>query len=202
MRSLFLIGLALLVFSCAGERIINKYYILKTEELSGDMESKEFNVSRLPYNVEIKDFTISAPYNQNRIALRTKSNEIEYYFYHQWADLPQTALTFFVWQTIRSAGLFRNIDKVIFETRPDYVISGTIYQVERVHMEDKSNAHLNMELELINTKNNEPIITHSFDRSLPLEENAPMNEFALKISRILQEETKTFIHKIHGNLTN
>ena len=58
-----------------------------------------------------------------------------------------------------------------------------------------------MSLELKDVKTGNNIISHSFDKYLPIEESDPMNIFAQKINASLEKETKAFISKIYKVLS-
>jgi ABC-type uncharacterized transport system auxiliary subunit len=191
--------LGVLLTACAGERVVDKYYVLKdTDQETGINEQ----IETLPYNVVVGNFKISKPYNQSRIAVRTKSNELEYYYYHHWAELPQSSISFYVWEQIKKAEIFKTIEPELFNVQPDYQVNGTVYQIERIDMEDSSAAHINMELELKKISDMSTLVSHKFDRKVSIDESESMNKFVQFISETLDEECDNFVKKIYVNLRN
>lgn len=199
MKILKLILMVALVSACSGERIINRYYVLKD---TGENNETTGQFETLPYKVVIGSFNVSSPYNQSRIAVKTKSNELEYYYYHHWAELPNSSIPFFVWEQVKSAGIFAVVEPELYNVQPDYQIGGTVHQIARVDMEDSSAAHIEMELTLKDVSDMSTIVEHKFARQLTIEEDAPMNKFVSIISSVLEEECDNFVKKIYANLRN
>ena len=148
------------------------------------------------FSSEIRKFTVSKPYDQDRIVLRTKSNEISYYYYHKWAETPSTSITFFVRDKIKDADLFSAFDFLLYDVPVNYVVMGTVNQIERVDLNDNSSVHLKMKLELVEKETGMAVVEHSFDRYSPINQNTSMNLFAQEINKILNEETNVYIEKI------
>ena len=199
MKFLKFILIGMILTACTGERIINKYYILKDTD---NDEVLNENITELPYKVVIGNFNVSSPYNQSRIAVRTKSNELEYYYYHHWADLPQSSISFYVWEQVKNAGIFKTFEPELFDIQPDFQLTGTVYQIERIDLEDSASAHIKMELALKKVSDMSTLVEHKFDRQVPIDEAAPMNVFVRIISDIIDEECDKFVNKIYVNLRN
>ncbi len=189
----------MLLFSCSQKQIIKHYYLLDVP-YTGPADTAGFSTS-LPYTVQILPFEISKAFDQNRIALRTKSNQIEYYYYNFWATDPGTAVREFIFHYLRSSHLFRNISLQLPRWQPDFFLNGSIEQIERLSLPDQSSAHLKMQLWLSDRKSGAVLVEYRFDRYEPLRKNAAMNIFAAKISRILGEELGVFGNRIRQYFT-
>ncbi len=198
---LLLITLAALLFtfSCAQKEIIKHYFILGEDSVNQD--SLHF-AAPLPFAVQVSAINITPAYNQTRIALRSKSHELRYYYYNLWAERPSQAIRFFIFNRLKQSNLFDICLSEIGVLTPDYTLGGYVEQLERVALPDNYSAHLKMRLELIDVKTNRIIAGRRIDRSMPLEENSPMNNFAAAISKILLEETNVFFGEIYQTLKN
>lgn len=195
----FLAGL--LMSSCTQKLVVTRYYLLSANQDMDATGMEADSISHpLPYSVEIARFKISKAYDRERIAVRTQSHELYYYFYHSWAVDPQSAIRFFVWDQVYRSNLFRACEMEFFKGTPDYQITGLIDQIERTDMKKQSAAHLKMSLELRRYPSGELILNHHFDRSVPIRESASMNTFAQLVSLILLEECTAFIEQIKSAL--
>jgi len=196
---LFILATVVLVFSCTQKQIVKHYFILGEDRAS---EDSLYFAQPLPFSVQISSINIMPAYNQTRIALRSKSHELRYYYYNLWAERPSQAIRFFIFTRLKQSNLFQRCISDIGATTPDYTVNGYVEQLERVHLPDNYFAHLRMRLELIDVTSNRAVASRRIDRRVPLKENSPMNDFAAAISKILQEETNTFFSEIYQTLKN
>lgn len=189
--------MALLMISCwSKEQIVTKYFLLNDPSPSNDSLLVEF----FPIVVQVNPLTIAEAYNQQAIALKTKSRELNYFYYNKWAESPAIAIRYFLWKKIKQAGIFQVCEMRIIEYQPQFSVSGAIHHIERLRLEDNHAAHLSMSLEFIEIKSGIVLAQHEFDRILPIEEESNMNLFAEKISQILAEELQFFIDKMNQTL--
>jgi ABC-type uncharacterized transport system auxiliary subunit len=196
MRSIYrlfiLIVLVLGIVSCSRKAIIRKYYLLEASATSGPAE---LNVER-PYEfkVVVKDFHVAKAFEQTRIALRSATHELNYYFYHHWAVRPSAAISEFVYYLVDHAGLFDRCSRG-YAVDADFVIIGEIHALERLRTQKTEEAHLNITFRLSDAKDDRSLITYEADRRATFEEKS-MNAFAGQMSRLLKEETEAFILKV------
>ncbi|MBU1678536.1 MAG: PqiC family protein [Bacteroidetes bacterium] len=213
MNKILIVFLALLLFSsCSSEKIVPKYYALNPIDLVFEEEDVEdlglakvtfepLKVFTLPYEVNISPVRVANAYEQNKIAVRTKRHEMQYYYYHLWSELPSTSITFLLDQYIRDAKLFKLTHLYSQKLDAKYQLNSIVEQLERIDIEDKYSAHLKMSFQLIDLTAKEIVLTYNFDRYLPLEESTPMNVYAIHINRILYEESRNLILKISQTLS-
>ena len=198
---LLILFLILIIYSsCGSNSVIQRNFVLDYDSSVKNDEDFASDCTSFPFVVRVDLFNISRAYNQDRIALRTKSNEIIYYYYNIWAENPSTAIRYFVWEKIKGCNYFKTTILNDLELTPQFIISGTISQIERVAYDDKHAAHIKMILEFTDQNSGKTLVLHSFDRSSKIDENAGMNLFAREISRILNEECNNFFKKICSQL--
>lgn len=188
---LFLFGLSFL--QCGKRAILRKYYLLYDEDVS--QEELPAESARLPFSVDIRDFRVSRAYNQTRIALRSQSHELNYYFYHHWAVRPSAAIADLVYSVIQKSGTFRRCSRG-YTFNPDYFITGQIDQIERLQKGKKAFAHITADFVLMDYRSELPALQHHLEQTVELENEKSMNSFAQTISEILHNETEIFIQKI------
>ena len=79
--SFVLLIILLSIISCSRKTIIRKYYVLESRIAIDD---SSFDVQKkYPFKVDIRDFRVAKAFDQTRIAVRSESHELNYYFYHQ-----------------------------------------------------------------------------------------------------------------------
>ena len=189
---IFLICLiVLLLHSCSKKRIVTKFYTLDTPE-----NVIEKAISKWAVNVMVDNFKISKTYDRTQIALRTDTNELQYYFYHKWSENPTTAVSYTAWKYLRASGLFNTCTYLGLSPQTDYVISGRIDQIERIENEEAIQAHIKMTLELQDYSTRVVQLAHSFDKYAMLPDDSNMNAFAQAIKITINTEMEVFTNKI------
>ncbi len=185
------------ISSCGKRAIVRKYYLLENPLLlsPGDQMIPE----SLPFNVDVRDFQVGKAFDQTRIAARSGSNELDYYFYHHWAVRPSMALADMVHELIDHASLFQRCTRG-YSYRPDFIITGYVMRLERLLGGDDDAAHLAVVLELIDVTSEQHVVRHEFDRTTELDQDGSMNGFANAISHIVFQETNIFTDHIIAHL--
>ena len=113
---------------CGKKALIRKYYILDApREL---IETDSTDTVCLPLNVDVRDFQISKAINQTRMALKSDSHELNYYFYHHWAVRPAAAVADMVYQILSRENCFQQLTRG-YSSRPRFVLTGDIRHLER-----------------------------------------------------------------------
>lgn len=190
--------LGILVLSgCASKRILKKYYILEPSLKTVLADSLRYTT--LPYRVLVNPFIVRPAFKSKKIALRTRSNELQYYIYHLWGEAPDDALRFFIWRRLNVLNVFKQASVELTNTAPQYLIDGTIdlleWQTPNDHV-DKPVAHVQMVFYFKDFKSGKILVKHAFDRTAPLPAKSSMNDFALAVNRILNREVDIFIQEI------
>jgi len=188
----------LFLTGCIGEQRATRYYTIDSYILSSPDISTIETQEPLPYIVEVVDFSIAGPYNDSRIALRTESNQLEYYHYHQWAENPARAIRYFVWRVLNEANVFEVCQLRLTVSSPQYLVTGAVNRIERVDHGEESGALVDGVLDLVDVRENRVLLSHRFETFSPFPDDAPMNVFAQEVSSIFHDETYTFIEKINN----
>ena len=173
--------------------MIRNYYVIELPQ-----ESEVATVDpgqQFAANVDVRDFQVAKAFEQTRIALRTATNELNYFYYHHWAVRPSYSLADQIHLILDKKGMFNRCLRG-FSYNPDYLIWGTVESIERIHLDKKQNAHLTMTLQLVKADTEIPVVRHYFDRTVELKNQKNMNAFAKVISQVLFEEAAVFSDKI------
>jgi ABC-type uncharacterized transport system auxiliary subunit len=182
------------MLGCGRRVIIRKSYLLENPRL---FAPADLSVPQpLPFSVDVRDFQVGRAFDQTRIAARSGSNELDYYFYHHWAVRPSMALADMVHELVDGAGFFQRCTRG-YSYRPDFIITGQVMRLERLLGGGGADAaHLAVVFELIDVASEQQVVRHEFDRTTNLERDGSMNAFANAVSRMVSGETKLFIEKI------
>jgi len=193
-RIAVLFAVCYLVWGCGSRSTqVRKYYLLENKspldlELMGVYEP-------FAYNADLKDFVVTAPYEDQRIPLRSESNELIYYYYHYWGVRPGEAVTQMVQDIFTRGGIFKKLTRNGNE-HADVVITGEISAMERVRVKKAEFAHLAGRMIFKDGRTGQILVNYDFDRRVELKKNRSMNAFAETISKALFDETEEFIFRV------
>lgn len=191
----FLTGILLLIITagCTRQVLVTSYYLLEYQPSSRN--EKLILENRIPHRVQVRNFKIPRSYDSIRIISRFSSHQINYYRYSLWAVRPQVAVADMLVQHINAYHLFKECQREFLEERPDYEITGEIFQIEKFDSEQYSAAHLKMSFDLYDYDSKDRLVTYVFDREVPIHGKS-MTIFAKVISDIVEEETENFLIKV------
>lgn len=184
--------ISVLMLNCGKRITTRRYYVLDipTSAQQAKPSKPEFTV-----RVDVRDFHVSRAFDQPRIALRTNTNELDYYFYHHWASKPSLAIADYIYQLIDNRNVFSVLSRSI-SYNPDYVIRGDVKSLERIQVDKEAFAHVQILIELVDPKSGEVFAQFEDDQRLPLEPANSMNTFARATSQILRHVTDEFLSKV------
>lgn len=187
---LILAAMVLLMAGCMSEKtVVRKYYTLDLPEEKHNIRADES--ATIPGTCEIRPVMINPVYDNREIANRSRSHEITYYRYHQWAVRPAEALHEVLYGFLSEAGLFDAVYKRYNRDIPDYFFEARVNDIGVVEEGETFSAHLNISLSLVDNSNDSVVLSHRADRLETLKQK-DMNLFASELSSILFEELMTF----------
>jgi len=181
------------VIGCASKMTTASYYLIDYRPVARNANLT--SVQKIPKRVAVKNFKIPRSFDSNRIIARYSSHQINYYRYSLWAVRPQIAVADLLTQHINTYGLFAKCQREFLDERPDYEISGEIYQIEKYQSELYTAAHLKMVFELHDYNNGNLLVKHEFDREMPIPPDN-MTIFAKAVSDLVQEEAELFLFQV------
>jgi len=190
---LFWAACGLVWMDCSRSVVVRKFYVLEPQQTTVPAALQLDHP--MPIKVDVRDFTIAKAFDQTRIALRTQSNELNYYYYHLWAVRPASAVADMVYQIVSPLNLFQRCTRG-FSIGPDYYLSGQIMALERTQMAKKEYAHVSGTLFLFDARTELPVLQQDFNRLVDLKKTRSMNGFAHAAGTILQGEMETFLQQI------
>jgi len=192
MKHLILLTFGFLFFlsSCISEKsVTRKYYTL---ELPPEISiSSKMTSGSIPGKCEIGRVSIDPLYEKNQIVNRSKSHEVTFYMYHQWAVRPSDAIRSFISDYLNNKRLFESVSERYSRSIPDYVFETNIRDLEVVENGNSFSAHISMEFALVMNSNDSVMVKYEANRIEQLDKKN-MNLFAYSVSNVLFEELETF----------
>lgn len=181
------------IIGCSRVSLVTSYYLI--DYLPSPNNPKLIIDKPLPYKAQVKNFKIPRSFDSIRIIARFSTHQINYYRYSLWAVRPQLAVADLLVQHINAYNIFQKCQREFLDERPDYEITGEIFQIEKFESEQFSAAHLKMAYEFYEYDSNKRLVRHEFERETPIAHDN-MSIFAKAISDIMSEEAENFMIKV------
>jgi len=158
---------------------------------------------RLPENIDkvlrIEDIHSNEVYWTQRMAFRSSPYRVEYFTFRQWARRPGEMVQNAILLYYRNRNIFRKVLAEYSSIEPDIDLKASIYSMEMVKGENQWYVSFAMDLEFIDHRKEQVILTHSFSRKEPVRARKPVL-LAGKISKILEEELARAAEKLSEKL--
>jgi len=191
---LTLLFITLLVSSCGKKQIARKYYMIALATPAAvDTLSIDMNFD---YRVDIRDFRVARAFDQTRIAMRTETHELKYFYYHHWAVKPAYAIGDMVYDIFEQKQIFRYISRGL-SYNPDYIITGEVRNLERVQNKSEDQVHVHLIFRLEQAGNvGRVLVRLDADVTRIMQKDQSMNRFAAIVSDIIFESSIDFMDKV------
>jgi len=194
-NKIIIILLALILFGCSQVQWA-KYYLL---DYVPPVMEKDRLIEPYPYSIQVQEFKIDRTYDNSRIVIRQSAHEVYYDRLSLWARRPPDAITALIINHIKALNLVTECKKTYLDSRPDYIISGIIHNIEKYVSDLPQNeflrADLRISIQLIDTKTNKTVVSYEFKRYIPLYTES-MSFFTKTLSDILKNEMTIFLRKV------
>jgi len=194
-KNIIIIILAILVFGCSRMQWA-RFYLL---DYVPPVTQSDILETPYPYNVQVKDFKIDKTYDNSRIVIRQSAHEVYYDRWSLWARRPPDAMTALIINHIRALNLVEECKKTYLDKRPDYIITGTIHNIEKyisdIPLNEFQRADLCMTIQMLEVKTNNTVVSYEIKRYAPLYTES-MSFFAKTLSDTLRNEITIFLRKV------
>ncbi len=190
---IFLLFIGFVLFGCGKRSIIQKYYLIEpptavdTLSNNGNSITEDF--------CEINPTEIAPAFATHKIAVRSKTHQISYFYYHKWAVTPRQAVTDFIERRISGANIFKRTGVDIWKFNPKYQIRSKVNVLEFREKGGNAAAHLQAVIWLFDKDEKANLLVHNFDRTVLLQQKK-LNNFSKAISELLHQEINVFINKV------
>jgi len=83
-------------------------------------------------SVAVREFIAPTFLKEGQIAYRPSSEQVEFYNYDRWAEDPRRMVTEIFAREVRARGIFQSVDMFDGQPSPEYLITGTLHNLEEV----------------------------------------------------------------------
>jgi len=193
-RIFILLSILALISSCMSKKklVYTKYYLIEPPHKLQTIDIKKPNSDM---KLEIGTISVGPAYSSTRIVHRSRSNEIVYFSYHEWAILPEVSIAQMATKYFRSTHEFAEVSKYVSDNRPDYSLD---IEVSRIEMLDESGeiyAHILITYIYKDAVSGQLIAQETFDKRTKLSQK-DMNFLAESVSALIWESLTQFFKKM------
>ena len=194
-KNIIIIILAILLLGCSRMQWA-KFYLL---DYVPPITESDVLTEPYPYTIQVKDFKIDKTYDNSRIVIRQSAHEVYYDRWSLWARRPPDAMTALLINHIRALNLVDKCKKTYLDKRPDYIITGTIHNIEKyvsdLPLNEFQRADICMTIQMLEVKTNNTVVSYEIKRYAPLYTES-MSFFAKTLSDTLRNEITIFLRKV------
>ncbi len=198
LKILFLVFVLVLGASCSRQKnIVKKFYDINVP-MTEHSEGKDL-LPRVKATCMIPEVYVYPPYSGTQIPLRNRSNELQYFSYHEWAVRPAQIFRQITMDYLSAENLFIRVSDRFWNENPDYRLELTIFNMEVIENKKSFEARFNYKFELIHAETYNLTLQQSADLRETLENN-DLNLFAEAISTMFQNELEKLAENIRIKL--
>ncbi len=189
--------LVLFLVNCASRKgLTTNYYILQYFKHSEDKEI--FQETPFNYSAIVYDADISRTYDRKKIVIRHFGPKITYANNDLWASDLSEGIAELVANRVSAYNIFNQVQRSFRDVRPDYEINTSVNNLEYIQSDNINEVHINLELFLTRSGEEEFLVKHSASREELLFNNS-MESFVQKANEIILEEVDQFSKKIQNH---
>lgn len=142
----WLVSLLLFCVGCAAKIPPTNYYVLGLP-----IQTPEAGQSALPFSVSIGRFEQQPPFDRRNLVWK-EGNEVGFYNYEKWADLPGRLFSYRLYRRADESGLFQKVTLGTSGGQTDYTIKGVLLDFEEVIGADGNFGVVAVEADLVNAE--------------------------------------------------
>jgi ABC-type uncharacterized transport system auxiliary subunit len=153
---------------CGGKIRYPNYYVL-------NLPAPVLSVAQtkpLPGSVAVREFGAPSFLRAGPIVYRQSAEQLDFYDYHRWAVDPRSAVTGAVVQHMQARGIFQSV--YLFDGRgpSDYLLTGTLEQLEEVDRGHDAFVEVRLSAQLMNLKTGDVLWRDTSSETTKLEHHA------------------------------
>ncbi len=170
-------GLLLFLCACSGPH----YFDLQTEvpEYRGH--------GRIDKTLRVDGVGINQTYLDSRIVSRESPFQVTYAAFSAWSKNPEEMIQDAVIRFWRQRAFFKRVAAYEDAAEPDWTMKIRIEAIEKILVARKWHARLALDIEIVDSRNDDVLLSHSFDRKTSLD-GKKNRLLPGRISRILHDE--------------
>ena len=196
MKKIIVLSLSItFLFGCMARNIVPRNYFIL--EYYSHSEKDELKLNEpFDQSVYLEDAKVPRTYNRKQIVVRHFGPRITYSDNNLWGVKLSKIVPNLLKKRLDSYNMFKNTQRELFTSDPDYVIDTNINNIEMYISETLYLARLNIDFTYRKKDKEEPLITHSANVERVLLKQ-DFDTFAQTVNEILLDEMDKFAAKIY-----
>lgn len=186
--------LAVILWGCMSSPA-KKYYQINL----GEMERE--SLPTINKTVLVEPAVADGLYDDFRIIYRISPFELNYYSYEFWAEKPGKLIGDAISHFLIKNRVFAKVTRELSKGDPDILLRSRVHLIEEVDSKEAWFARLAMDLEFVDFKTGNSLLSHHFDRTEKLPEKN-ISEVPVVLSRILTEELTKILTDLSSQLSS
>ncbi|MGD1009227.1 MAG: ABC-type transport auxiliary lipoprotein family protein [Candidatus Aminicenantales bacterium] len=181
MRKTAICVLVVALMSGCGSTYVRRYFQIQSVALA------EPALPKIERRLLVEPASVDPLYDDIRILYRVSPFELKYYPYEFWAENPGKQVGAAMAEYLGNKKIFPSIGRGPTKEEPEIILRSRVHVLEEIDYLDAWQAHLAMDLEFVDFKSGQALLTRSFDRKEKMA-GKEVGEFPPVCSRILEEE--------------
>ncbi len=196
MKKIIVLSLSIIfLFGCMARNIVPRNYFIL--EYYSHSEKEDLKLDEpFDQSVYLEDAKVPRTYNRKQIVVRHFGPRITYSDNNLWGVKLSKIVPNLLKKRLDSYNMFKNTQRELFTSDPDYVIETNINNIEMYISETLYLARLNIDFTYRKKGKEEPLITHSANVERVLLKQ-DFDTFAQTVNEILLDEMDKFAAKIY-----
>lgn len=171
----------LLVAGCGKVRYPNYYTLALAPTLA-----PAANGGRTLGSLAVRDFEAPAYLRQGRIVYRESPTEVGFYEYHRWVTNPSATVTTAILGTLRSSGLFSQVDSEANHIKPEFLLKGQLARLDEIDYGGAVRVEVKLSAQLVNLRTTS-IVWSGAEAETARVEKATVNSVVIEMSHAAQK---------------
>lgn len=170
-----------------------------------EYDAPEFQtVPQLPFTLRVERFSVSPPFDSQRMIYTDKGLKRNAYAYHQWIVAPGELLPYFLVRDLRHADIFRAVMTPDASLPATHSLYGWVEKFVEMDASPKWQASAIINVTLISNLDNDPtdkiLLQKRYRATAPCKENSP-EALAEAMSSAVAEISTAITKDIYGRLS-
>ena len=148
--------------------------------------STESNGGRSLGTLQVRDFETPAYLRQGRIVYRKSPTEVGFYEYHRWLTNPGATVTTAIIGTLRSSGLFAQVESEASHIKPDFILRGQLERLDEIDYAGGVRVEVKLSAQLVNLRTSAPVWSGNEAETARVEKST-VNSVVIEMSDAVQK---------------
>ena len=180
--------------SCGGSKKVSEQLVLFFDPPSVNLDKEKAPDGGYPFKVQVRDLELNRLYDNSNVVMRSGDYTVKFSKRGLWAVRPNITASGLLQETLKQNLKFRALKERFSESSPDYIITGTVDNIEEdIRKEEGRSAALNLTLQIIRNTDDQIVFERKYARLSPVTDLEGYGSLAKEFSVSLAEIYRLFI---------